>query len=243
MSKRDHPHNVILSSVVNLQKELHEVKDGFQELKSKLVKKNKKVWTILSVSGTLIIFLTSIIQNIWVAKLDSFISKGSEFVINMANLDNRLTMLQYQVHQSRIAFYENNDNMGLLNNLCSLYASYCTVSSNMKIAIFEWLPVGTKISQNEVVDSQMKEIKVAEGRETLLKLQEFYYKKLVDSLDGYFNATQLTYYAYNDDMAKMCANVLKGRERKRSKIKDIYTFCLLLGGLLSAIGSFKSIFQ
>lgn len=243
MGKSNNPYNSIKESLLKVQPDIVVIKSDIEVIKNKLQKKGKKFWVILTIAGTLIIFLSSLFQNLLVVKLDREISKGSAFVKTMADFDTKLTLFQSQVQQNQIAYNANKNNMGLLINLCSSYASYCAIANNMERTFFEWIPIGTKLSQNETVNLQLKEEHKAGADKTLKKINEFTYKVLVDSLERYYLIERLNYYAYNENIANLSGEILIAKQSKRTKVKEWYTFFLLLGGLCTTIASFKAIYQ
>jgi len=243
MGKRDQPYNIIKEAVLKVQSDIVEIKSDIDEIKNKPTQKSKKKWVILSISGTVIIFLSSLIQNLLVTKLDSEISNGSTFANVMDDFDTKLSGFKTQVQQNQVAYNANKNELGLHVNLCNSYASYCTIASNMERAFFEWLPIGTKLPQNVKVDFEFKRKRIEEVEKFNKKISEFNYKFLIDSLEKNYTAAQLSYYANNEKFATLCGQILNEKENRRTKIKDYYTFFLLLGGLLAVIASFKNIYQ
>ena len=243
MGKRDQPYNIIKEAVLKVQSDIVEIKSDIDEIKRKPQSKGKKIWVIFSIAGTLIIFVSSLIQNLLVTNLDSEISQASSFVNAMDAFDTKLTGFQSQIQQNKVAYNTNKNEITLLGNLCNSYASYCTISSNMERLFFEWLPIGTILSSGIIVDLKLKEEHIIEMEMSNKKISEFNYKLLVDSLDLYYMVKQLKYYANNEDFAAISSEIISKKVNKRTKIKDWYTFFLLFGGLCATIAAFKNISQ
>ena len=99
MGKRDQPYNIIKEAVLKVQSDIVEIKSDIDEIKRKPQSKGKKIWVIFSIAGTLIIFVSSLIQNLLVTNLDSEISQlvGTDNEFRLAQLKKQKLRMRDQI--------------------------------------------------------------------------------------------------------------------------------------------------